>query len=113
MIGFAAVVTFLIPWIVPWWTRDEVTSVPLALSLGFSAFLLTNVLTGPTAMVLNGAHVIGVQIWGAIAMALVNVASSIYLTHLIGLSGPIWGTVVGQLLVTIPVNVWATQKALK
>ena len=102
-----------LPRLVPWWTQGEVTAVPTALSLGFSAFLLTNAITGTTAMILNGASVLGVQIAGASVAAAVNLAASIALTSQIGISGPIWGTVVAQVLVTIPINVWATHRALR
>jgi O-antigen/teichoic acid export membrane protein len=55
------------------------------------------------AMLLNGAHEIRLQALAAVAMAVANVALSIWLTTRIGVAGVVWGTVISYaLLVLLP-----------
>jgi O-antigen/teichoic acid export membrane protein len=54
----------------------------------------------PLSMLLNGAGVVRFQVVAASCMALANLALSITLAHSIGISGPVWGSVVAYLVCT-------------
>jgi hypothetical protein len=43
-------------------------------------------------------------------MMLINISMSIALTKSIGISGPIWGTVIGQLLIAIPGSLYLIRR---
>lgn len=70
----------------------------LALLVGFGLWALSTSLSGPLAMFLNGADVVAFQVVTALCMAVANLALSIGLVRLIGLPGPIFGTLIAQLM---------------
>ena len=85
------------------WVGAGQTEVPLDLLLAFGAWVLVGTLSGPFAMLLNGAHVLGFQAVCSIAMAVVNVALSLLFTSWWGVSGPVIATVVAQVsCITLP-----------
>jgi O-antigen/teichoic acid export membrane protein len=85
------------PQILRLWVGPQV--VPSALLLvGLGIWALLNSLSGTLAMFLNGVGFIRIQAICSALMAISNVTLSIYLTHHIGISGVIYGTIVSQLV---------------
>jgi O-antigen/teichoic acid export membrane protein len=66
------------------------------LMLALAAWAVANSVTGPIAMLLNGANALRFQAFWASVMMTANIALSIALTRLVGISGPAWGSVVAQ-----------------
>ena len=88
------------------WAGSAIKPTALLL-LALTAWSLVNCLTGPLAMYLNGANVLGLQAACAIAMMTANLALSIALTRAIGISGPAWGSVISQVVfVLLPCSVY-------
>jgi O-antigen/teichoic acid export membrane protein len=75
------------------WSRGEVTP-SRGLLAGLGLWLLLGSAGSALAMFLNAAHVVRLQVICASAMALANIALSIFLTRRIGVAGLIWGTVI-------------------
>ncbi len=85
------------------WVGQGVVRVPWLLLVAFGMWTALNAITGPLAMLLNGAHVVAFQVGCAVAMALSNVALSIVFTHWVGVAGPVLGSVVAQTVcITVP-----------
>jgi O-antigen/teichoic acid export membrane protein len=81
--------------IIHFWAGPDVTpSLLLRIALATWAILLS--LSGALAMFLNGIGAMRFQALAATAMMIVNVALSITLTKLIGVSGVTWGSVLAQ-----------------
>jgi len=64
----------------------------LLIGLGF--WVILSSLSGPISMLLNGTNVIGFQIICATLMAAGNLSFSIFLIQRIGISGPVYGSVI-------------------
>jgi O-antigen/teichoic acid export membrane protein len=79
--------------IIEFWVGSEVEADFLLLA-GFGLWVILLSLSGPIAMFLNGANVINFQIVCAILMAVMNLVSSIFLVQRIGVSGPVYGSVI-------------------
>jgi O-antigen/teichoic acid export membrane protein len=71
---------------------------PESLVLAFSIWLVLLALNQPQAMLLNALHDEKFQMIAASANLVANVALSVVFTRKFGVSGPIWGTVVAQLV---------------
>jgi O-antigen/teichoic acid export membrane protein len=69
---------------------------PLVLILGLSLWTVVNSVSGPIAMLLNGASIIGFQVVCSLAMAATSLTMSIFMVRWIGLPGPILATVIAQ-----------------
>jgi O-antigen/teichoic acid export membrane protein len=90
-------------WLVDLWVGDGQVDLPWLLLVCFGAWTALNAISGPVAMFLNGAQVVGFQVKCALAMALTNVALSIAFTHWLGVSGPVLGSLVAQTAcITVP-----------
>jgi len=77
------------------------------LLMGFGLWALSTSVSGPLAMFFNGADVIGFQVKTSLVMAAVNLALSITLVIFIGLPGPIYGTLIAQIVsILIPSVLW-------
>jgi len=88
------------------WVGTTVTPSGLLL-VGLGLWALSTSLNGPLAMFLNGANVIAFQVQTAILMAVFNLVLSIGLVQVIGLPGPIYGTVLAQIVfILIPSAVY-------
>ena len=94
------------------WTHQAIRGVPWSLLVALATWTLLNSVSGPLAMLLNGAHVVRPQVLGACAMMLANIGISIALTYKIGLSGPAWGSVISQSAVMLPIAAWAARRVL-
>lgn len=83
--------------VIRWWVGPNVTPSFLLL-LGLGLWAILNSFGGPLAALLNGANVIRFQAICSLLMAVANLALSIVLTHVIGVSGVVFGTVITQLV---------------
>ena len=85
------------------WVGPEID--PSLLLLGsLGVWTLINALTGPLAMFLNGIGVVRFQVVCSTAMAIMNIALSIILTHYIGVAGVVLGSVISMTIcVLIPI----------
>jgi len=84
------------------WVGTGITS-PFLLLLGLAVWTLLYSINGPIAMLLNGANVIRFQVVCILLMTVSNLLLSIFLTHKIGVSGVVWGSIAPQIiLVLIP-----------
>jgi O-antigen/teichoic acid export membrane protein len=94
------------------WVGDSVTpTTSLLVALGLWTVVYS--VSTTMAVFLNGANVIGFQVVLAICMMLVNLVLSIVLTHLVGVSGPAWGsTIAVTFCVLIPVA-WYVRRLLR
>jgi O-antigen/teichoic acid export membrane protein len=85
------------------WVGDGEVQLPWLLLVAFGIWTALNAISGPIAMLFNGAHVVGFQVICAVAMAVSNIALSIGLTHWLGVAGPVLGSVLAQTVcITIP-----------
>jgi O-antigen/teichoic acid export membrane protein len=75
------------------WVGNEVAP-PFLLLVGFGLWGILTALGNSLAMFLNAAGVIRSQVILSTLMAVVNLALSIFLTHRLGASGPVWGSVI-------------------
>ncbi len=80
-------------WIIEKWAGSSVVpSWDLLIGLFFWAVLA--IFGGNFAMLLNGLGVIRFQVVTSVIMAIVNIALSVWLVQVIGVSGVIWGSVI-------------------
>ncbi len=92
------------------WVGGGVTP-SFALLAGLALWLILNSISGPLAMFLNGANVIRFQVVCALLMATANLGLSVGLAYAVGLPGPIFGTVIAQVLfILIPSLVYVPRK---
>jgi O-antigen/teichoic acid export membrane protein len=85
------------------WVGAGEVELPTLLLVSFGIWTALNAISGPMAMFLNGAQVIGFQVKCALAMALSNIVLSIALTGWLGVAGPVLGSVVAQTAcITVP-----------
>jgi O-antigen/teichoic acid export membrane protein len=85
------------PQILRLWVGPQVVA-PALLLVGLGSWALLNSLCGTLAIFLNGVGFIRIQAICSALMAVSNVTLSIYLTHHIGISGVIYGTIVSQII---------------
>lgn len=98
----ALVLAIAAPTILRLWVGEIVTLDPL-LHLALTIWLLLNAISGPIAMVLLGANIVGFQALTSVLMAIANVVFSVFLVMNIGVSGAVFGSIAAQVLcITIP-----------
>ena len=78
-----------------WWVGEEFVP-PASLVIGLAVWVTLVAVQAPAAMLLNGAGVIKFQVVAASVMAVTNLVLSIGLAHAIGVSGPVWGSVIAH-----------------
>jgi O-antigen/teichoic acid export membrane protein len=94
------------PTILHLWVGPDIAPT-LLLLVGLAAWAILNSLSGPLAMLLNGANAIGFQAVTAVLMAVANVAISILLVREIGVAGAVFGSLIAQVLfVLIPYGLY-------
>jgi O-antigen/teichoic acid export membrane protein len=82
------------------WVGPQIApSFALLVGLAISQTLMA--ITTPISVLLNGLKVLRVQAICFALMAIVNISASIYLTHRIGISGVVYGSIIAQLLCLI------------
>jgi O-antigen/teichoic acid export membrane protein len=89
------VMYFFSDWSIGIWTSNKVRPERM-LVLGVFIFNLLTALGGSMTALLNGLHELKFQIFTSLASASLNLALSIFLVKKIGLSGPIWGSVIAS-----------------
>ena len=89
------------PWLIYFLSQGLVTSNYLLFS-GMAIWGILSAIGGATASLLNGLHEIKLQTIMAFIGATINISLSIALTKVIGVSGPIWGTII-SLGITYPI----------
>jgi O-antigen/teichoic acid export membrane protein len=98
------------PWLGRVWTHGHV-SPPLGLCVGWAAWLVVFALNSPQAMLLNGLQLLKFQVATAVVMTVTNVGLSVSLTQIIGVSGPVWGSVVAQVICTlVPTTIYLRRR---
>jgi O-antigen/teichoic acid export membrane protein len=79
--------------IIEFWVGSSIQP-DLILLIGLGIWVMLSSFGGPISMLLNGTNVIGFQIICATLMALGNLSLSIFLVQRIGVSGPVYGSVI-------------------
>lgn len=87
------------------WIGKEITP-SYDLLLGFGIWTLLNGIVGPFAMFFNSANLIKFQIITSLMMGISNIFISIFLAHLLGASGVIYGSIIALVLFTLLPCYW-------
>ncbi|MGI9091090.1 MAG: lipopolysaccharide biosynthesis protein [Gemmatimonadaceae bacterium] len=82
------------------WVGNSITP-SLILLVGCALWGVVTGLTESLAMLYNGANIIGYQVVSATIMGAANLGLSIYLVQRIGVSGPLYGSLIAVLLFTL------------
>jgi O-antigen/teichoic acid export membrane protein len=85
------------PAIIHLWV-DEQIDPPVSVLTGLAAWAILNGVSTSLAAFFNGAGILRLQVGIAIVMAVANVGLSIALVQEIGVAGPIWATVITQVV---------------
>jgi O-antigen/teichoic acid export membrane protein len=89
------------------WLGSSKVELPWLLLVSFGLWTALNALSGPFAMLFNGAHVVRFQVVCAMAMAVTNVVLSIMLTRWLGVAGPVLGSAIAQTVcILIPYSIY-------
>ncbi len=100
------------PEIIILWTGTSL-DIPLSLLIAMSLSVILGAIIAPAAMLLNGANIsLGTRAVLIVLNGVINLALSIYLVNRIGISGPVWGTVITQTFISIPTAVYFSRKIL-
>ncbi len=99
------------PEILRLWVGSAVSPTPLLL-VGLAIWTMMLSLSGPIAMLLNGANVIAFQAVGAILMAVCNVAVSVFLVTRVGVAGAVYGSIIAQLIFILLPSAWYVPRLL-
>jgi O-antigen/teichoic acid export membrane protein len=91
----------------PWILRVAVGKslhAPMSLMVALAVWGVVSAVLGPMSMLLNGAGVLKAQTIAAVFVSLSNLALSIFLTRRLGVIGVCLGSIIAQLLITLPVS---------
>ncbi len=109
-IGTALALLLTGRWLVEQWTQGQV-SPPRELVWAGAAWVVVYMVNQPQAMLLNGLHVEGFQVRTVSVTVAANLALSVVLTQAVGVSGPLLGTVISQVLFTLlPTTFWLRRR---
>jgi O-antigen/teichoic acid export membrane protein len=89
------------PWLLDLWVGDEVRSPGLDLRLALASYVVVMALSACVAAYLNAMTLLRVQALLGLAMALANIALSVWLVQKIGVEGPVWATVITQTCIVL------------
>ncbi len=92
-VSTSIILLFCTNFIIHLWVGPKITASFLFL-IGMALWTSINSLSGPFAMLMNGANVIGIQVVCALSMAAANIGISIFLVQKIGYPGPVFGNVI-------------------
>ncbi|MET8949072.1 oligosaccharide flippase family protein [Streptomyces sp. NPDC004542] len=99
----ASVLVPITPWLLRVWAGDDAAAVPFGLLMALGGYVVIMCATTAIAAFLNGAGELRPQLAVGAVMTVANVAASVWSVRRLGLSGPLWSTVVTQtLLVLVP-----------
>ncbi|CAN5605924.1 O157 family O-antigen flippase [soil metagenome] len=93
------------------WVKDAV-SPSNALLFAFAMYLLVAGLHVPLSALLNGLSIVRFQLACWIAMAVVNIGLSIWLTKLYGVPGVVFGTVIANFVCFVVPSAWYVRRFL-
>jgi O-antigen/teichoic acid export membrane protein len=82
---------------ISWWVGDQFVP-PASLTVALAVWVCLVASQMPMVMLLNGAGVVRFQVVAATCMAVANVVLSILLARAVGVSGPVWGSVLAHTL---------------
>ena len=99
------------PIIEAWVGGDVVPTTMLLVALGLWTVVYSTSVA--IAMFLNGANVIAFQVVLAISMMAANLVLSIALTHLLGISGPAWGSTIAVVTCVLVPSTWYLRRLLR
>jgi len=108
----ALVLVLLGQWIIQIWIGPSVSPSWLLLA-GFGVWVVISSAGSAMAMFLNGAGKVRFQVVTATTMAVANLLLSIFLTRLIGVSGPIWGSVISYAVILLVPTFFYVRRILK
>ena len=98
-------------WILHLWVGDTVHPTILLL-LPFALYAIVNGMHLPISLVLTGFNIIRFQVGCFAITAIINLGVSIVLTHLLGVPGVMWGTVLATLCFTVIPEIWYVKRLL-
>jgi hypothetical protein len=110
--ALALVLLIFTPTFVTWWVGAEFRP-PTALLVGLVVWTAYTTVLIPANMLMNAALVIRTQVLLATAMALLNLPLSIFLTHQIGVAGPIWGSILAHASVSVVPTIVIVRRILR
>lgn len=85
----------------------------LLLMVGLAVWAIFSGISGPIAAFLNGANVLGFQVLTSLTMMTANIGLSIILVRSLGVAGPVFGSILAQLLfILIPCG-WYIPRLLR
>lgn len=106
----AALLVLLARPLVQWWVGAAFAP-PLGLSVALGVWVVLVATQMPLVMLLNGAGVVRFQVVAATCMAVTNLALSVVLAHVVGVSGPVWGSVIAHTVCSgIPMLVYVRRR---
>jgi O-antigen/teichoic acid export membrane protein len=100
------------PTLIRAWVGDDVVPTTLLL-MALGLWTVVYSISVAIAMFLNGANIIAFQVVLAICMMVTNLALSIVLTKLLGVSGPAWGSIVAVVTCVLVPSVWYLRRLLR
>jgi O-antigen/teichoic acid export membrane protein len=98
-------------WIITLWVKDAVEP-STTLMIAFALYLIVNGMHMPLSTLLNGLSIVRFQLVCWIAMAVSNLALSIWLTKLYGVPGVVFGTVIANFVCFVVPSVWFVKRFL-
>jgi O-antigen/teichoic acid export membrane protein len=109
-VSVAAALVLTGGWLVEQWTQGQV-SPPRELIWVGAIWVVAYMVNQPQAMLLNGLHVEGFQVRTVSVTLAANLVLSVLLTRAVGVSGPLLGTVISQVLFTLlPTTFWLRRR---
>lgn len=109
---FAAILLVLAGrWIIQLWVKGAVVPT-MSVLIAFALYLIVAGLHAPLSTLLNGLSIVRFQLACWIAMAVLNLALSIWLTKLYGVPGVVFGTVIANFVCFVLPSAWFARRFL-
>lgn len=110
-ISLSALLMILMPHILDIWIGESFY-VSKIMIIALAVNCIVNSVSAPISMLLNSSDIIGVRAFFAIIAAILNLWISIFLVKTIGVSGPIWGTIIAQITIGWTISFYYLKTAL-
>ena len=107
----ALILVFAGRWLISLWVKDAVAP-STVLMIAFALYLIVNGMHMPLSTLLNGLSIVRFQLVCWIAMAVTNLALSIWLTKLYGVPGVVFGTVIANFVCFVVPSAWFAKRFL-
>lgn len=111
-VPFSVVLVFTTPFIVTLWTGTELV-IPSSLLVALGIHAVMTAISGPMAMLLNGANILGIRALFSVMNGVSNLAISIWLVQRIGVAGPVFATVATQLVFGWGISIYYIRRLFK